>query len=265
MEQSPSNLPLVPHYGANNNQYYTNYLSPQQYPAQQTQDPPQPAQPLYPPQQTLTPPPHFDLYQQPTVTTNQRPPSSESPLIIIEFPPELSTENAGFQQSVVASQERAWAQTHPAKSSPPPAAQLAVQRDSDVSAHIIASQERALAEIRLQQTTSNNASQALTVPLQVPRSSNPNGSDSIHPQKKGMKQVRKGKTAAGVAGGAVVGGVLFGPAFPVGMVLGGAVGGYATNKISKAGERRVQRKWEQQNFQRGAQESLTIQHEGSFV
>lgn len=39
---------------------------------------------------------------------------------------------------------------------------------------------------------------------------------------------------------------------PVGVFLGGAVGGVATKQICKAGEKRAQRKHEQRSFQNGA-------------
>lgn len=232
MEQSPSPLPLVPHYGpTNHNHYYGNYLLPQVDTAQQQVQP---------------------AYQQ-QAAGNQR----TSP------PPFEQTSNVDLLDDIVPPNG------YPPRPSTPPPAQL-VQRDGGISEEIIASQERALAEIRRQQqqATTINTSQSLTVPVRVPRSSNPNGSDAIHPQKQAMKRARKEKTVVGVALGAVVGGLIglaFLPIFPLGVVLGGAVGGLATNKLSKAGERRVQRKWEQQSFQRGAQESMTVQRDGSFV
>jgi len=134
----------------------------------------------------------------------------------------------------------------------------------DIPADIIASQERAMAEAKQRALTrtsttatrSNTTSQALVPALPpVPESNNPTGSDAVHPDRLVWKQTRGTKTAAGAASGAIVGGVLFGPAFPVGMVLGGAAGGYVTNKLSKHGERRAQRKWEQTNYQRVAAHS----------
>ena len=135
--------------------------------------------------------------------------------------------------------------------------------DDDIPADIIASQERALAEAKQRALTTSSArtgnsttSQALVPAIpEIPESTNPTGSDAVHPNRLVWKKTRGGKTVAGAAGGAIVGGVIFGPAFPVGMVLGGAAGGYVTNKLSKCGERRAQRKWEQTNYQRVAAHS----------
>jgi hypothetical protein len=94
----------------------------------------------------------------------------------------------------------------------------------------------------------------------VPRSSNPLGTDAVHPQKKVMKKQRKRRTAAGAVGGMVLGGLVLGP---VGAAVGGAAGAIATNKIHKVRERRVQRKHEQDNFQQGANRSGV--HKGAFA
>lgn len=131
-----------------------------------------------------------------------------------------------------------------------------------IPSEIIASQERAIAEAKHRTQTGSlttTSSRALTTSLPVvPESNNPTGSDAVHPNRLVWKHSRGGKTAAGAASGALVGGVIFGPAFPVGMVLGGAAGGYVTNKLSKSGERRAQRKWEQSNFQRVAAHSPVV-------
>lgn len=75
-----------------------------------------------------------------------------------------------------------------------------------------------------------------------------------------MKKQRKRKTAAGAVGGMVVGGLALGPA---GVFLGAAAGAVATNKICKARERRAQRKYEQENFQQGAEQSNV--HRATFA
>jgi hypothetical protein len=67
-----------------------------------------------------------------------------------------------------------------------------------------------------------------------------------------MKTERKSKTFAGSLGGAAVGILIGGP---IGLVICGAAGGYASNKLSKQGERRMQRKFEQANFQKYASHS----------
>lgn len=144
--------------------------------------------------------------------------------------------------------------------------------DSDIPLDIIASQERAMEEARKRRNNNNtgsSSSRALTTTsstnVMVPRSQNPMGSDSVHPHRSQWKKTRGSKTVAGATGGAILGGIAFGPAFPVGMVLGGAVGGYATNKLSKQGERRAQRKWEQSSVQEGAVHSLTAKSHATVV
>jgi len=63
-----------------------------------------------------------------------------------------------------------------------------------------------------------------------------------------MKQDRKAKMAGCATTGAIVGAVLTGPAWPVGMAAGAAIGTYAGKVTARAGERRLQRKWEQKTF-----------------
>lgn len=155
------------------------------------------------------------------------------------------------------------------------ASSRAIASRDDIPSEIIASQERAMAEIqqRRQQHQSKSSSsltphssnsqyynQELVTLPEVAPSSNPTGSDAVHPNRPVWKKTRGTKTLAGATGGAIVGGIMFGPAFPIGMVLGGATGGYAANKLSKNGERRAQRKWEQSSFQRGAEHSSVISH-----
>ena len=260
--QTPVNqLPLVPHYGPNNDQYYGNYAVPQQYPSttQPTQDP-RYSTSLQTQQTQATP------YYYPS--PNEAPPATASQ-VLIEIPPELRNELfANGEAAAIAAQEQALAKARASRQSHNGA--LVATPDNGVSADVIASQELALERIQRQSHAphhhdTSSTSQALTVPMQVPRSLNPTGSDSVHPNKKAMKEVRKGKTAVGVVGGATIGGIAFGPAFPVGMVVGGAVGGYATNKLSKFGERRAQRKWEQQSFQHGTEVSPAVQRHGAFA
>jgi len=70
----------------------------------------------------------------------------------------------------------------------------------------------------------------------------------VHPHKQVMKQDRKAKIAGAATTGAIVGGVLTGPVWPVGMVAGAAIGSYASKVTARAGERRQQRKWERDKF-----------------
>jgi len=70
----------------------------------------------------------------------------------------------------------------------------------------------------------------------------------VHPKKYQMKTERKVKTAASATAGMVVGGLILAPVFPIGMAAGAAVGGYTAKVISRSGERKQQRKWDQKNF-----------------
>ena len=63
-----------------------------------------------------------------------------------------------------------------------------------------------------------------------------------------MKEERKLKTAASATAGAVVGGLILLPVFPLGMMAGAAVGGVAGKVLARSGERKKQTKWEQQQF-----------------
>ena len=144
--------------------------------------------------------------------------------------------------------------------------------DSDIPPEIIASQERAMEEAKNRQrngslsSSSSSSERRVTAhAMGVPSSSNPAGSDAVHPNRNQWKQSRGAKTAVGATSGAIIGGIAFGPAFPVGMVLGGAMGGYATNKLSKHGERRAQREWEQSSVQHGAMASLASRSRTSMV
>jgi uncharacterized protein YcfJ len=79
--------------------------------------------------------------------------------------------------------------------------------------------------------------------------------EAIHPNKYKMKQQRRDATAVGIVSGAVIGTMVL----PVlGTAVGGAVAGYACNTISKQGERRAQRRWEQTSFRRQALQSHAV-------
>eukprot|EP00529_Nitzschia_sp_RCC80_P031803 CAMPEP_0113462120 /NCGR_PEP_ID=MMETSP0014_2-20120614/11912_1 /TAXON_ID=2857 /ORGANISM="Nitzschia sp." /LENGTH=362 /DNA_ID=CAMNT_0000353941 /DNA_START=234 /DNA_END=1322 /DNA_ORIENTATION=+ /assembly_acc=CAM_ASM_000159 len=142
---------------------------------------------------------------------------------------------------------------------------------SSLSPEILAEQRRLYDEIQSsrrrssssqgggdQMTVRDDNTQLTTSPtnLVVPRSSNPTGSDAVVPTKYQMKSTRKVKMGAGAVGGAVVGGVLFGPAWPIGAVAGGAAGAYGTKQIAKVSERRAQRKYEKRSVQQQASNSL---------
>lgn len=70
----------------------------------------------------------------------------------------------------------------------------------------------------------------------------------VHPLKVDMKNERKAKMAGAATTGAIVGAVLTGPVWPVGAVAGAALGSGVAKVTARAGERRQQRKWEQQAF-----------------
>jgi hypothetical protein len=133
-------------------------------------------------------------------------------------------------------------------------------------ADIIASQERAMEQARSRTSSGSSSSRALTTTTNTPSSHNPstsgtpnnnsNSSDAVHPLKKEMKQRRHVKMAAGGVGGAVLGTLVLGP---FGTVLGAPIGVYTANKISKKGERRAQRKFEQHNVQQQAMNSSAMQ------
>ncbi|KAG7339108.1 hypothetical protein IV203_025837 [Nitzschia inconspicua] len=133
---------------------------------------------------------------------------------------------------------------------------------------IIASQERAFQQIQLansgesREITNRASVQQKFAPV---RSSTLNTAEAkpaplllteaIHPEKYKMKQKRRGATAVGIVSGAVVGTMVF----PVlGTAIGGAAAGYACNKFSKHVERKAQRQWEKNSYQRQALESHTV-------
>jgi len=124
-------------------------------------------------------------------------------------------------------------------------------------------------KMTLEQKRMKKVEQQMTVlppkSLQVPKSTNPSGSDAVHPSRPVWKATRGAKTTTGALAGAVVGGICAGPLFPIGIYVGGAAGAYATNKISKIGERRAQRCWEQSNFQKAAKQSMVIKCNAVFV
>lgn len=72
--------------------------------------------------------------------------------------------------------------------------------------------------------------------------------EGVHPRKMEMKNDRKAKMAGCATTGAIVGAMLTGPVWPVGAIAGAAIGSYAGKVTSRAGERRQQRKWEQNYF-----------------
>lgn len=244
----PSNSDQRSYY--NSNPYYSGYGLPP------THAPPHPDASVYIPQ------PQLDSSNN-SAWGFASPPPPTLHEVYSEFgsPPSTSSTTVDLLDTSTSFQPVAYLPPQESRLTTPTSQQLTTLED--IPSDIIASQERALAEAkqRAQTRSSTSARHPTTsdalvpaVPV-IPASSNPTGSDAVHPNRLVWKQTRGSKTVAGAAGGAIVGGVMFGPAFPVGMVLGGAAGGYVTNKLSKCGERRAQRKWEQSNFQRIAAHS----------
>jgi hypothetical protein len=108
-------------------------------------------------------------------------------------------------------------------------------------------------------STSTEQQQQLEERVSTPREGSLE-SYAIHPGRRKMKTRRTRRTAGGALGGCIVGGLVLGP---IGIVVGAPVGAYATNKICKKGERRAQRKFEHENFQKIASTSLV--HSGELV
>jgi len=72
----------------------------------------------------------------------------------------------------------------------------------------------------------------------------------LYPYKKEMKQDRRVNTAIGTTAGMAIGGLVSGPLFPIGMVLGASIGGSTTNKLCQFRQKRKQKRWEEKNFQK---------------
>ena len=70
----------------------------------------------------------------------------------------------------------------------------------------------------------------------------------VHPRKYQMKTERKVKTATAATAGAIIGGLILAPVWPLGAMAGAAAGGYAGKVVARSGERKQQRKWEHKNF-----------------
>ena len=139
-------------------------------------------------------------------------------------------------------------------------------QDKDITTTIRSEKETtSTTQIILKPTQDKNERKTMTTMI-VPKSKNPTGSDAIIPTRSTMKMERKLKTGVGAAAGVIVGGLLTGPLFPVGMVLGGAIGGVATKEISKAGERHKQRLFETHNFREyAAKECKVVKCNAVFV
>jgi len=65
-------------------------------------------------------------------------------------------------------------------------------------------------------------------------------------KKKRLKEGRQAKKAAGGVGGAILGGLILAPVFPIGILIGGTAGAAITNKVSKHNEKRKIKKLDRQ-------------------
>jgi hypothetical protein len=233
---------LVPHYGPQYNQY----ALPEQWTNTDTYNPSQP--PTSEPSLNQPPPVHPDVafeFLPGQVQQTYSPSYAVVPDLLSDDPIPLQQQQQQQQQHVPP--------TEVYTTTPPPEQTTMLVSTDDIPPEVMASQMRALAQIQQQQqerslTTTCASSQALVT---VPASANPIGSDAIHPQKFQMKARRQRRQVGGAVGGVIVGGLTLGPA---GALLGGVVGGVAANKVHKIGERRAQRKWEQNNYQKGIEE-----------
>jgi hypothetical protein len=247
--------------GGNHPQYdYTDIASTAQFDPYAA-PPPQPSQPQqsFAPAPTVIPLYHPTPYAYANPSTPQ-PPPAQSPEhhFIFDLPPELhsdvssSTASAPTSTNHQQQQQQQRPQVHPPTETP---------MDT-----IAASQEQALREIHQQsssrrrfeyqnQPPQEHDRQLATRTITVPASFNPTGSDAVHPLKREMKQRRHAGMALGGVSGALVGTLVLGP---LGTVLGAPIGVYSANKLSKQGERRAQRKWEQRSVQDAAAHSPLV-------
>jgi hypothetical protein len=132
----------------------------------------------------------------------------------------------------------------------------------NLPADIIEEQKRILSQIQEQNRANHNGQLELYSPSieaeeryqhRFDAMPTENGESSslpaeVHPRKYQMKTERKVKTAASAATGAVIGGLILAPVWPIGAAAGAAAGGYAVKVISRSGERKQQRKWDRKNF-----------------
>jgi len=84
--------------------------------------------------------------------------------------------------------------------------------------------------------------------LSLSTTTNGNLPAEVHPRKYQMKTERKVKTATAATAGAIIGGLILAPVWPLGAMAGAAAGGYAGKVAARSGERKQQRKWEHKQF-----------------
>jgi hypothetical protein len=277
---------LVPHYGPASNDVYHNYQVPSAYSPEYVsyQSSTVAARPSNPPDLLESAASSYsssNSYPQPSNTADDVMAIFEStPPATVTPPPASAAQDDAFLRSFtaeeIAEQERLMNEIETRKSlvKSAPAGDITVYEQQDRLWNSI-HQDHPSNNAMVPHSSSTTVPHPLTVYdydthehklVRVPSSHNPTGSDAVHPRRKEMKQARKIKQATAATGGAIVGGVLFGPAWPIGVVAGGAVGAVAGKQISKAGERRAQRKWEKKSFQQyAASESAVVKGEHDLL
>lgn len=122
---------------------------------------------------------------------------------------------------------------------------------------LIEEQKRIISQIQESNRSANNSSQLIVSAGQqqyeqkfdaLPDVLETSLPAEVHPNKYTMKAERKVKTAASASAGAVIGSVVLLPIWPIGAIVGAAVGGYAGKVVSRSGERKKQRKWDEKNL-----------------
>mmetsp|Transcript_22995 Transcript_22995/g.26614 ORF Transcript_22995/g.26614 Transcript_22995/m.26614 type:complete len:265 (+) Transcript_22995:76-870(+) len=101
-------------------------------------------------------------------------------------------------------------------------------------------------------STFNNTSTKTELQLMTKDNGNPNDSDDLCPDKESRSMGRQlgigCSTTIMAAGCGVTVGLLTGPFFPLGIVIGGAIGGTTSSLIMKQREKNKQRQWEKHHF-----------------
>jgi len=71
----------------------------------------------------------------------------------------------------------------------------------------------------------------------------------LYPYKKEMTQDRRINTAIGTTAAMAIGGLVSGPFFPIGMVVGATVGAAGSSTLCHYRQQRKQKRWEDKNYQ----------------
>mmetsp|Transcript_37092 Transcript_37092/g.41442 ORF Transcript_37092/g.41442 Transcript_37092/m.41442 type:complete len:158 (+) Transcript_37092:291-764(+) len=117
---------------------------------------------------------------------------------------------------------------------------------SSLPMEIIEQQKRIISQIQESNCSTNKSQLIVSIGQRqyeqkfddLPEVSNTSLPAEVHPNKYTIKTERKVKNAASATTGAVIGGIITGPFWPIGATAGAAVGGYAGKIISRSGERK---------------------------